>query len=218
VADRFHLLANIGDALERVLARKHSVLKKAALTVDRLLRETEEARAVEDSSALSPSATEQPTQVRTTQREQLKQARRSRRLERYEAVIELHRQGLSLRAIGRQLGIGKNTVKRFIRVGRFPERAERAPRTMVTPFEPYLRERWTAGCHNAHTLWEEIRDLGFQGSASLVLRFVGRWRTGPGPSGKTPRWAQSAISYANRAQTPANQSAFAKTGKMVLAP
>jgi transposase len=36
VADRFHLLVNVGEALERVLARKHARLREAAVAVDRL--------------------------------------------------------------------------------------------------------------------------------------------------------------------------------------
>ncbi len=44
VADRFHLLGNIGDALERVLARHHDDLRAAAAAVDRAIAEPDAAR------------------------------------------------------------------------------------------------------------------------------------------------------------------------------
>jgi len=43
VADRFHLLVNIGEAVERVLSRKHACLKDAAHAVDRLASEASDA-------------------------------------------------------------------------------------------------------------------------------------------------------------------------------
>jgi transposase len=195
VADRFHLLMNVGEALERVLARKHACLKEAAAAVDQLaatagahLDQAAPQTVSTDpvASATAPATAPEPS----TRQSQLKQARRARRLERYEQVVTLHQQGLSQREIGRQLGISKNTVKRFVRAGQFPERAERPRKSpLLGPYEAYLRSRWTAGCHNAHTLWEEIRGQGFVGSAPLVRQFVARWRSSPGRRGKTPRRA-----------------------------
>jgi transposase len=188
VADRFHLVVNVGDALERVLSRKHSVLKAVA-ALDQLAGESGQAATQTTMSSTSrpaaPAAANHPTR-----QNQLKQARRSRRLERYEAVLALDKLGLSRRAIGRELGISRNTVKRFLQAGDFPERAEGRPKpTILLPFEAYLRERWTAGCHNARTLWEGIRRQGFPGSAALVRQFVAHWRPSPGRRGPTPRQA-----------------------------
>lgn len=200
IADRFHLLMNVGDALERVLTRKHSLLKATATAIELLVAESEKANAIADTPDLVADAPVPvpmlvPAPVSTaanasTQQEQLKEVRRARRLERYEAVVALHKQGMSMRAIGRELGIGKNTVNRYIRAEQFPERAERKSRvTIISPYEGYLRERWTAGCHNARTLWEEIKGQGFPGSAPLVRQFLAHWRPGPGRRGKTPRRA-----------------------------
>jgi transposase len=191
VADRFHLLMNVGDALERVLARKHACLKEAAAAVDRLAA-TEGAdpgQVIPTDTAPAPASSTLTPELSTRQG-QVKQARRARRLERYEEAVGLYQQGLSLREIGRQLGISRKTVKRFVRAGQFPERAERPRHSpLLGPYEAYLRERWTAGCHNARTLWEEIRSQGFAGSAPLVRQFVARWRATPGRRGKTPRRA-----------------------------
>ena len=180
VADRFHLLVNVGEAVERVLSRKHACLKEAAAAVDRVAAEANDAE-VSTSSPASPSEY-------VTRQEQVKQAHRARRLERYEAVMALYEQGASTRAISRELGIARTTVRHFIGAGAFPERADRPKRpTILTPYESHLRERWTNGVHNAHTLWKEIRGQGFSGSASHVRQFVARWRWRPGQRGPTPR-------------------------------
>ena len=189
VADRFHLLMNVGEALERLLNRKRAGLQAAAAAVDRLAGESSQARAGDDSPAVAPLLPQPGTRY-----EQLKQARRARRLERYEAIVVLHEQGLSPREIGRRPRISNHTVKRFIAAGQFPERAQAPPRpTLLTPYEPYPRERWTAGCHNARRLWAEIRGQGFSGSAPLVRRFLARWRQSPGRRGPTPRRAATAV-------------------------
>jgi len=48
IADRFHLLMNVGDALERVLTRKHSLLKATATAIELLVAESEKANAIAD--------------------------------------------------------------------------------------------------------------------------------------------------------------------------
>src|SRR5437763_1037531 len=86
-----------------------------------------------------------PRQRSRAQRD--REARRSRRVARYEAVVGLHRQGASLRTIGQAVGLSRATARRFVRAGTFPERAPSSQRpTSLTPYEPYLRARWTAGC------------------------------------------------------------------------
>ena len=137
VADRFHLLVNVGEAVERVLSRKHACLKDAAAAVDRLISETTDTQHDAPSSSSTPLA---PDHV--TRHEQVKQAHRARRRERYEAVLALHKDGAPARAISRELGIARRTVRRFIGAGTFPERADRPKRPgILTPYDSYLRER-----------------------------------------------------------------------------
>lgn len=184
VADRFHPLDNVGDALERVLARHHGGLRAAAAAVDRALAEAGAAGGP-DPAAAAPAS---PPRRGLTRAQQDRDARRSRRLARYEAAVEWHRRGASWRMIERETGVSAATARRFVRAGTFPERAASSPRpTSLTPHEPYLRARWTAGCHNARVLWEEIRARGFGGAAVTVRRLVGTWRPTPGRSGPTPR-------------------------------
>lgn len=184
VADRLHLLGNSGDALERVLARHHGGLRAAAAAVDRVRAEADAARGPEP----EPMLPTPPPRRGVTRAQQDREARRSRRVARYEAVVDLHRQGASLRTIGQAVGLSRATARRFVRAGTFPERAPSSQRpTSLTSYEPYLRARWTAGCHNARVLWEEVRAQGFPGAAVTVGRLVSTWRLTPGRPGPTPR-------------------------------
>jgi transposase len=61
-------------------------------------------------------------------------------------ILDLHRQGLSVSAIARQLCIDRKTVRSAIAKGLEPPKYKtRQPRARITdPFEPYLKERLAA--------------------------------------------------------------------------
>jgi transposase len=161
VADRFHLLCNLTSAVERVLETKRSELSKACEPEDVKL---EQLKAVE-------------TPPKMTRVQERSQQRRECRLERYSKVIELHKQGMSNRAIGQTLQIARKTVGRFLRAGQFPERAKarrKGPR--VNKFRDYLEKRWAEGCHNATKLWREIQLQGYLGGRSMVGTLVSSFR------------------------------------------
>jgi len=181
VADRWHLLANVREVVERVLTREQGSVRAAAL----VLRPSpalsgDAAEAQGQRSVLLASA---PTRVQEEH-----DARRARRQERYETVMTLHAQGVGIREIGRQLGMGRHTIRTFIQTGAFPERRTRAPRTtLLSPFDPYLRERWNAGCQHVPTLWKELKARGFSGSVRTVRGHVAHWRVEPARRGPQPK-------------------------------
>lgn len=195
VADRFHLLKNAGEALERLVQRHHAALREAATAVDREVAATADANGVQPLAAEPPVPAPAPAMPPSaaeprpaTQAQQLQQATRARRLARYEEVAELARQGLGPAAIARRVGLTRQTVARWLRAGGFPERAPARPRRqLITAYEPYLRERWQAGQQNTRQLWRELREQGFTGGHETVRRFVLRWRTAPGRPGLSRR-------------------------------
>jgi transposase len=164
VADRFHLLCNLTSAVERSLESKRGQLQKA------MNPDIEENPA----SAEVPPIAGQP---RRTRAEQNRDERRAHRLDRYNRVVELHRQGMSQNDISRTLHLERKTVRRYLRAGQFPERAfpRRRP-PAVAAFREYLEKRWNEGCHNATQLWHEIEKQGYQGKRSMVARFVAVFR------------------------------------------
>jgi transposase len=170
VADRFHLVKNVTDMLERLLTRQH-----------RHLRETARQIALTTSSAAvseAPVEKRETSVARSPTRAQQQSAhRRERRLARYEQVIELHNEGATLREIARRLRLSRNTVKKWISAGCFREQAKRSSRSgKLTPFHVYLKQRWEEGCHNALRLFAEIQEQGYTGSVNLVERYVKPWR------------------------------------------
>jgi transposase len=97
-------------------------------------------------------------------------------------ILELHRQGLTVSAIARQLGIDRKTVRRYIARGLEPPAyGPRPPRQRSTdPFLPYLRERLTAfpGL-TAVRLWRELREHGYAGGYTAVKRAARDIRPAP---------------------------------------
>jgi transposase len=65
---------------------------------------------------------------------------RARRVECHQQVWALHHQGWPGRAIAAHLGIGKNTVFRYLRTATLPERRRRRDggHSVLNPYKPYL--------------------------------------------------------------------------------
>lgn len=169
VADRFHLLKNLVEVLERLLHRHHQALKAAAQEVSPVAAPT-----LPTGEAVT--TTLPPWQQRLAQQQQ---QRRARRHGVYQEVLRLYAggQGMGIRAVAKYLGIGRQTVRKYVRTDTFPEIAARDRTTgPVVPFVPYLRKRWDAGCLNATQLWREITAQGFHGTVGQVRWCVRRWR------------------------------------------
>jgi hypothetical protein len=111
--------------------------------------------------------------------EQLSQAKRGRRLARYEAVMRLLADGVSQSEIARRLGVGRRTVRRWMRVGSFPERAPVNRRSALDRFVGYAEQRYQDGCHNAAQLWRELREQGFRGNHGTVRKWMHHLRPKP---------------------------------------
>jgi transposase len=86
------------------------------------------------------------------------------------------------RAIARELQMSRRIVQRYLSSDGFPERAPgsglRAPgKSKLNPYLGYVRQRWNAGEHAGSRLFAEIKQRGYTGSASLLRRVLGEWRT-----------------------------------------
>jgi transposase len=194
VADRFHLLLNLRDTLERLMIRRHADLPMITEHRDPkrmpTLAQVNCSDAVPAPDAVStglslidtsnhcrPSMVDAIAPAKLTQEERLRQERRGRRVARYQQVMELHQQGVSLREIARQMGIGRKTVRRYVDCGAFPEIAQRRRMpSILDRFEPYLIDRWLAGCHNGLQLYRELVGQGYSGSRASVSRWVAQRR------------------------------------------
>jgi transposase len=176
VADRFHLILNLSATMERVLEERS---RQLILPPEEGFKGNTAPADCHDLNGVQPSA--EPPLTKS-------ELRRQRRLERYEQVVALFKAGESQVAISRALGIERKTVRRWLRRGEFPERKPpHRPPAKVNAFAGYLEQRWNEGCHNATTLYHEIRDRGYKGKRSMVARFVASWRrTGKPTMPKAP--------------------------------
>ncbi len=188
VADRFHLVKNLGEAVERLSDRHQAAVRaaaRAAATVAPV--EAVDPAAVAAAAGGAPPVTTGGDETRAVRERTQRQARRQAC---YEEIHALAAQGLSQRAIGAALGLARETVARMLRSVQCPQYRPRPPKTtLLTPYVDALRVRWAAGERNAATLWREVRAQGFTGSAATVRIYVARWRTTPGRSGPRPRRA-----------------------------
>lgn len=92
-------------------------------------------------------------------------------------ILELKDGGRSIRSIAGELSLSRNTVRRYLRAERLPNRKKRPPRaTKVDPFHEHLALRWAQGVTNAVVLLREIRTQGYKGSYSGLKRYLSPWR------------------------------------------
>ncbi len=114
--------------------------------------------------------------------QELAHQRRARRLVLHQQIWGFHQQGRPGWAMAQQLGIGKNTVYRYLRMATLPERKHRADRgrSSLMPYHAYLLQRWNAGHRDALRLFRELQQRGYAGSYPTVARDAQRLRQAQG--------------------------------------
>jgi transposase len=197
VADRWHLLKNLGDAVLQVLQTHHHAIDQAfapELPLVTLERPTPAPSADDRSDQhdnAAPPASESAVPTRAAQERQQRQARRQAR---YEAIQQLHEQGWSIRAIAQHLGLERKTVRKYIQASSCPAPQRRPARSsLLDPYKSYLLERWNAGCRNAMQLLREIEAQGFSGKRSIVRAFVTALRKAQGLPPRSRKGTTSGI-------------------------
>lgn len=166
VADRYHLIQNLREHLQRFLDRKRTCLPeiediplKTVSTSDPgsggfLTTQTSE---VTRNDSVPVERTDQPQEQREpelspallsqeielaclTYAESKKKISRDKHYARYESVLALHRVGMSGRAIARELHMSRRIVQRYLSSDDFPERAPGSGRRLMgqSKLDPYL--------------------------------------------------------------------------------
>ena len=162
VADRWHLLLNLQQMLERWLQTRRGDLRRLPLSPE-MQQEAHKLRI--DRSALGQMSGAAKASS---------QATREHRLAQYTKVKELCAQGMKLLTISKTLGVSCGTVRTYAYADTFPEwsRPPRLP-SMLDPYLGYLEKRHAEGCENASQLWREIQDQGFPGKRKSLQQLAG---------------------------------------------
>jgi transposase len=162
VADRFHLVKNVGEVAERVLRRHVAALQCIAVPT--------RAAAAGGAGPPSPPAT---TSAPRLYREASKARTHAKKAQRHEAIHALAQRGMARCAIARALGLNRKTVQSYLAADTVPQRPRHVRKaSILRPYEPYLLERWRSGVHTGLKLWREIVALGYPGGRGNVSRWV----------------------------------------------
>ncbi|MFF3469368.1 ISL3 family transposase, partial [Streptomyces sp. NPDC002619] len=176
VADRWHLWHNLCEAVDKCVTRHSSHLREPTQVP------------TEAASAAAVAELEKTAEAGKAMRSAYRCADRTR--DRHRAVHDLLDQGRSQRAIAQELGLARNTVRRFAHAATAEELSTgkwQGRSSVLDPFKPYLHQRWQEGCTNARTLFEEIKSAGFRGQCTIVREYLRPLRSGLDPAGRASK-------------------------------
>jgi transposase len=177
VADRFHILQNLGQAVEKCVAAHRDCLRTAVRPPGREATGTQAA----DREA-GPPFTVLPT------------GRRAERMRAHHALVHgLLREGMGLRAIARHLGRGRHTVQRYARAARWQDMVtgRRTRSSHLDVHQSYLQRRIddTDGVITIKGLREELAVRGHRVPYSSLRDWARsrlEWPDAPAPTAAAP--------------------------------
>jgi transposase len=189
IADRWHLMHNLADALEEFLLQERKMLREAARTEARSPEEGDDAASVSP----GPLTNHRP---RIWYERQLESSRKlhERLVEQWRDIRGLHLAGADIYDIARKLGVSRSTVYRYREREEPPEPTRfRHKKRVLDPYVPYVLKRWGEGCRNGRKLYREIRERGYAHDTSNLGRLLAELRRAeaagkPGgkPAGRPP--------------------------------
>jgi transposase len=182
VADRWHLLKNLREAVERFFQRRYATIKQTlqlSAAVEPSPTPSNQPLAEETVRVASSGSTVLPA-IRSS-RSQSKQAKRQHRIDRYQNVRQRHGQGQSIRDIARELQMSRKTVRRYLHSEQCPDWVPGYPRpTRLDQFRDVIDQRILEGCRNAAEVYRELATKGCTASYEAVRRFFTRRLAGAG--------------------------------------
>jgi transposase len=164
IADRWHLLSNLRDAMQGFFLNKEDLLKS-------LIQES----VSEPSEAASP-AEPVPWHTGGTMRSEEKSVHlHQQRVELSHQIQDLAAKKIDVASIARQIGVSRQTVYTYLQMKQPPARTRihRQREKLLDPYKDYLVRRWNEGCRNSQLkMYREIKEQGYTGSETAVGRFA----------------------------------------------
>ncbi|MGH3779676.1 MAG: hypothetical protein ACRDRO_03335, partial [Pseudonocardiaceae bacterium] len=154
---------NLAEHVEKTVATHHGCLHQH----NAIPRQVP----IEGGSAADLAEAAEAAQLQRTENSALVASTKAR----YQAIQVLKADGRGIKTIMRELGLAKETVRRFYRAGSVEEllAKPRAGRPSVLDFyKPYLHERWNTGVTNASMLYREITEQGSRGSRGTLAAYL----------------------------------------------
>jgi transposase len=177
VADRWHLLKNLTEAVTKIFHDHQSAIQHQLRSVAASVGSTDGAHPGEPATKAAqieaiPGANATATPAPVDESPKSLTAAADRRGQRAAEAHALRQKGWKVKAIARQLNCHPKTISRYLRrqLPLLPRRTTRS--TKLDAFKGYLLERWNDGCHNASQLFREIEAKDYAGSITLVRTFA----------------------------------------------
>jgi transposase len=183
VADRWHLLKNLTDALTQVF-QDHMREIQTART---MLFETEK-------PAMQPRMPTGEVQPLTLLNEPELTTADRRRQERAQRAHSLAQAGWTQRDIAHQLGCHPKTISRYLHRSLPLESRQLARGSQLDHFQDYILQRWNEGCRNAAQFLRELRPRGFTGGYTIVRDYVASLRLAAGIPARSRRAGGTTLS------------------------
>jgi transposase len=162
VADRFHLLQNFREAVQRQLIRLGPSIRRKTPSADG------------GSGTETPHTRGEPEAAR---RQRARHGRHAERQTLFDQIRALYDADRTAREIAGELGLGIRRVQRWVRLIELPERNVMEPKPCTPAYHgAYLARRWAEGMTKGKWLFAEIRQRGYTGSFSHLARFLAPWR------------------------------------------
>ena len=166
VADRWHLWHNLTQAVEKTVASHRAELRD------------DDADGDHDDTGAETLVKQSVQSADVVPGVQIEGGLVARTRERHAAVQGLLHQQMTLSAIGRRLGLSRNTVRRFAQAEDVEDLLgkARSRESLLDPFKPYLHDRFNAGHTGAAALTTQITAMGYRGSEKTVRRYLQPFR------------------------------------------
>ena len=170
VADRYHLWANLGEAVEETVWAHRGCLAEPP-------PQPEAAHTVVPAPGRTLEVNGQPRPLL------------ARKQQRHAAIQQLRTQGLSLTAISRQLGLCFRTVQRYAAATSLDELLASAIHrsSVLDDYANYIHQRRTEGLTDAAVLHAELQTRGWRGSLRTCSATYGHYARRPARRGRCQR-------------------------------
>ena len=164
VADRWHLLRNLRETIERLLSRTIAEVREA-------LRDPTSNSTSDNATAAATSSSERmPIPWPREQRS----ARQQRREETHRMVHELRAQQLSLREIAARTGLGLCTVSRYLSQEHCPEWYKGSLTAVLDGYHEWIEQWLTSGKQSRRELYRMLQSKGYRASYDTLKGYIRR--------------------------------------------
>jgi transposase len=180
VADRWHLLKNVREMLERFFERHRGQIKAVAPALAQPLApkepaietpQGEEAKQEAETAVTAPPGEPTPKERQAQARATSSAARR----ERFQEARRRHADGESARLIAKEMGLSRGAVRRYLQQDHCPDwRPGQARPNRLDRYQGWIDEQVQQGRRNAVELHQELEQRGYDGGYDAVRRYLTR--------------------------------------------